>query len=177
MRHRALRKKIFKLREAARRRTLSPSEKAILNFATDYVRLQEYSVGASSKAHGFDGSEAEDEDEGNNLVCSNPRCGEDDHPDDAEFCSKCGSRLKSISDEAVRRSDEDERRRGRADETEGRKGAEPDRNDLGYTGYKGQNTPKHSERVGADEAVKTFRTQYARTRESSGVVRSPITGA
>jgi len=154
MRHRRLRKKIFALREAARVRRLSPAERAILGFAENYVTLQEN----NTERMRVD----EDEDEGNSLVCTS--CGEDEHEDDSARCRLCGARLKSAETER-RRTDE------------GRVAGRDDANDLGddQPKYRGQSTPRHSERVGAGEAIRTFSTNY---REASRIPRADfVTGA
>jgi hypothetical protein len=92
-------------------------------------------------------------------------------PDDAKFCSQCGARLASVEDEGER-----------TDETEGRVIGRDDSNDLGsgqprFRGHREPLITVKSYPGKADEAVREFGKQYQRTRESQGVVRSPITGA
>ena len=166
MKNRRLHQKIIHLREVARRRKLTSGERAILKFAESYTAGEDVvGVGVLPKSP-HSASDAEDEDEKVTRSCSSCETETDDEA--AKFCASCGQRLDEDEDDSERRTNEYEvppvGDRGPRDSS---KNLDDETNDLGLTGWRGQDTPKHSERVGAGEAIKTFRSSYRKARESA----------
>jgi len=158
MRNRRLHRKILHLREVARRRKLTSGERAILKFAEAYTATED--VVSAFVLPKSPHSASEDEDE--KVIRSCSACERETDDEAAKFCASCGKRLSDVEDDSERRTDEDE----------GRSGGLRPRDDVNSLGddqprYHGQSTAKHSERVGADEAVKTFRSQYRKAREAA----------
>jgi len=143
----------------AKRRRLTSGERAIATFIERYTATEDVvyqgTIGPKSPH-----SASEDEDE--RVIRSCSACERETDDEAAKFCASCGKRLSDVEDDSERRTDEDE----------GRSGGRRPRDDVNSLGddqprYHGQSTAKHSERVGADEAVKTFRSQYRKAREAA----------